>query len=217
MGVLAPGEMLPGEPDLAEQLGVSQITIRRALADLARDGLVLRQPGRGTFVARPKIPDRSQRMGGFVENLRTLGYRATSQILSLERVESTEEIDRMLDRLADEQVTRFERLIPADDEPIAISTVNFTAPAADMPTRDELAVRSLVPIARERGINLTWANRTLEAAPANQRVAALLGVRRGAPVLITDSTIVDDAGRRRVAIHASYRGDRYKYFISVPA
>lgn len=214
-GALAAGDMLPGEQDLAVQFGVSQITIRRALADLVRDGLVVRQPGRGTFIARAKIPDRSQRMGGFVENLRALGYRATSQILSHVWVESAEDVPG-LDWLPNERVTRFERLILADEEPIAISEVTFTAPESDTPTADDLTTRSLVPIARERGINLTWADRTLEAGPASKRVALLLKIRRGVPVLITNSTIVDDVGRRRVAIHATYRGDRYKYFISVP-
>ncbi len=71
-GRLAPGDRLPTEQDLAEWLGVSRMTLRHALAELAQRGLVTRSVGRsgGTFVAEPKVEQDLTVLAGFSEQLR---------------------------------------------------------------------------------------------------------------------------------------------------
>src|SRR5271169_3873092 len=83
-GALAPGDRLPTEQDLAAWFGVSRMTLRHALAELARRGLVTRTVGRhgGTFVAAPKLEQDFTRLAGFSEQLRRHGMVASARVLS---------------------------------------------------------------------------------------------------------------------------------------
>ncbi len=68
-GTLSQGGRLPAEDKLAEMYRVSRMTVRQALQELARDGLVIRRHGLGTFVVRAKVPRPATRMTGFHEDL----------------------------------------------------------------------------------------------------------------------------------------------------
>ena len=83
-GALTPGDRLPTEQDLAAWFGVSRMTLRHALADLARRGLVTRTVGRhgGTFVAAPKLEQDLTTLAGFSEQLRRHGMVAGARVLS---------------------------------------------------------------------------------------------------------------------------------------
>src|SRR5689334_1103763 len=83
-GTLAPGDRLPTEKDLAAWFGVSRMTLRHALAELARRGLVTRTAGRGggTFVAAPKLEQDLTTLAGFSEQLRRHGMVAGARVLS---------------------------------------------------------------------------------------------------------------------------------------
>src|SRR2546428_7063221 len=83
-GALAPGDRLPTEQDLAEWFGVSRMTLRHALAELARRGLVTKSVGRrgGTFVAAPKLEQDLTTLAGFSEQLRRHGMVAGALVLS---------------------------------------------------------------------------------------------------------------------------------------
>src|SRR5271154_2510765 len=83
-GALVPGDRLPTEPDLAKWFGVSRMTLRHALAELARRGLVARTMGRhgGTFVAAPKLEQDLTTLAGFSEQLRRHGIVAGARVLT---------------------------------------------------------------------------------------------------------------------------------------
>ena len=67
-GAFAVGDRLPSERDLADQLGISRMTVRQAFKSLVDAGLIESRIGRGCFVARPKIDQRLQRLTGFSED-----------------------------------------------------------------------------------------------------------------------------------------------------
>ncbi len=83
-GALVPGDRLPTEHDLAAWFGVSRMTLRHALAELARRGLVTRTSGRhgGTFVAAPKLEQDLTTLAGFSEQRRRHGMVAGARVLS---------------------------------------------------------------------------------------------------------------------------------------
>src|SRR5262249_33704244 len=90
-GRLAPGDRLPTEQDLAEWLGVSRMTLRHALAQLAQRGLVTRSVGRsgGTFVAEPKVEQDLTVLVGFSEQLRRHGLVAGARVLAAAEIRPT--------------------------------------------------------------------------------------------------------------------------------
>ncbi|HEX5325898.1 MAG TPA: GntR family transcriptional regulator, partial [Acetobacteraceae bacterium] len=82
-GALADGARLPSEAQLGERYGVSRITIRQALADLERQGLLERTPGRGTFVRRRPCPiEGLTRLSGFSETAAAAGLEAGYLVLA---------------------------------------------------------------------------------------------------------------------------------------
>src|SRR5215216_6316626 len=84
-GELATGDQAPSEARLSERYGISRITVRQALAELERDALVEKVPGKGTFVREPKPRvERLTRLSGFGENMAALGLRAGYQTLRAE-------------------------------------------------------------------------------------------------------------------------------------
>jgi GntR family transcriptional regulator len=90
-GRLAPGDRLPTEQDLAAWLGVSRMTLRHALAELAQRGLVIRAVGRsgGTFVAEPKVEQDLTVMAGFSEQLRRHGLVAGARVLAATEIKAS--------------------------------------------------------------------------------------------------------------------------------
>ncbi|WP_152613727.1 GntR family transcriptional regulator, partial [Inquilinus limosus] len=77
-GAFAVGDRLPSERDLADQLGISRMTVRQAFKSLTDEGLIESRIGRGCFVARPKVDQRLQRLTGFSEDMARLGRRAAA-------------------------------------------------------------------------------------------------------------------------------------------
>jgi GntR family transcriptional regulator len=94
-GALAPGDRLPTEQDLAEWFGVSRMTLRHALAELARRGLVTKSVGRrgGTFVAAPKLEQDLTTLAGFSEQLRRHGMVAGARVLSAREHRARENLE----------------------------------------------------------------------------------------------------------------------------
>src|SRR5881398_2291410 len=76
------GAAIPSERQLSTDLGVSRLTVRAALDDLARDGYLVRRRGSGTFVSEPKIAQELT-MTSFTEDMRQRGMRPTSRTLEL--------------------------------------------------------------------------------------------------------------------------------------
>src|SRR5438034_2876003 len=108
-GVFPPGTLLPSENELIAHYGVSRITVRQALANIAHEGLIIRQSGRGTLVIRPKIADRSEQILNFIESLRALGYRPSSRILSFNRFSPADELKALVDYIPGDIITQYTR------------------------------------------------------------------------------------------------------------
>src|SRR5437764_12616850 len=79
---LRPGDRLPTEPELGQKLAVSRGTVRRAFDDLEREGVVSRQPGRGTFVAQRRMMRPLSELTSFTEHLRCLGLEAGARAVT---------------------------------------------------------------------------------------------------------------------------------------
>ena len=154
--------------------------MRRALSDLAREGLLVRQPGRGTFVSKPKIPDRSDPVLELLENLRAQGHRPVSTIIVLETIDAEKAKTLPIDTLPGEITTHYLRHTAVGGEPISIGEVWFSVHPDVRVGRRVLASRSIVPILRDDfGVDLVRTEQTIEGAPAGPHEAAALNIRQG--------------------------------------
>lgn len=215
-GELAPGEPLPSEKELEDEYGVSRITVRRALSDLAAEGYLSRQVGRGTFVQRVKLQDRSERLGGFLEHLTGQGLEIESQILQLGREPAPPHVPRKLNVEEGQPLFFFQRFVLADGEPFALTTAYFDVPEHVVFTEAELKTNSVFPLLEHKySIVLPRGDKTVEATAARAHEAELLNIDPDAPLLLTELIAYDSNDQPLGFVQTLYRGDRYKYFTSV--
>jgi GntR family transcriptional regulator len=210
-GTLADGEMLPGEVDLAQQFGVSRITARRAMDELAAAGLVRRERGRGTHITAPR-PATAVRAS--VEDWRDamteMSDSTRARLLSFENVAATRDVAEALQVAEGETVQRSVRIRSADAEPLSYLIAYLPQPIADSVSRAELESRSLLFLIERTGATIATARQTITATLAEPDVAAALQTHAGAPLLRIDRRVFD-ANRTPVQyIRVFYRPDRYR-------
>ena len=209
ISVLRPGERLPSDAELCAQFGVSRMTARNAMQRLAEDGLIRREPGRGSFVAEPPAHRRANRLMTFTQEMRRAGRVPSSRILTRVIRPSSEAEAASLHIPAGQPVVHLRRLRQADGEPIALeSAVLIGACAAAVMTAD-LARGSLHETLGRAGIVLSRGTGTIAAAAATIEEARLLGLRTGDPLLVERRVIFDRHGRRVEATESVYPAARY--------
>ena len=213
-GGLQEGSLIPTEREIGEKLQVSRITVRRAIDELVREGYLVAQQGKGTFVARPKIDRSMTQMKSFSEQMLEEGHRPGSQLLSLRHEKARGYIASVLKIQNDSWVWVVERLRFADDEPICISITYLNLPPEVALTPAELQREpSLWATLEKKGIRLTRADETVQAIMAGEREAELLQMELGSPLLLIEG-VVSTADNIPVEYHQMFnRGDRYKYSI----
>ena len=211
-GVWPPGSLIPSERDFCEQFGISRMTVRQALGELVSEGLVVREKGKGTFVALPRLRQRLTRLSGFSDDMHARGKQPGARLLSIRRVPAKPSAARALGILPHEDIVVIERLRLADSEPLAVeaSHLHFVGMEGLM-GRDHIASLYQV-LSDEFGVQPTRAEQEIEASGATAREEDLLRLERGAPVLRTRRTTYDAHGRSFEYAEAVYRGDRYTFF-----
>lgn len=183
-GEIGIGEKLPSEADLERDYGVSRTTARRALDELRRQGLVRREPGRGTFLVGPRLSSNLARLYSFSDEIRRRGHEPGAQLVLRKEVRATEEVALRLELKPGEKVLLVRRLRLADEEPIFVG--DSYLPIGRFPALKEADYGgvSLSRIFREAvGTEVDRARQWIGATAATEDVAVLLELEEGAPVL----------------------------------
>ena len=211
-GDYADGALLPGELELALQFSVSRITARRALDELAAEGLAQRSQGRGTFARRPApTPPIRSSFEGLLENLLMMGLRTSARILDFGYVPASAEVARRLACEPGAQVQRAVRVRSVEGGPLSHLTTFVPAEIGRSYTRDELAKQPLLALLERAGVAVDSAEQTISAALADAEVAPLLETEVGAPLLTLSRVVRDADGRVVEWLRALYRPDKYQY------
>ncbi len=210
-GRLRPGDRLPSERRLCDDLGISRVTARRALRTLVDDGLVEASAGRGWFVASGPLSEPPNRLLSFSAMGRARGLDPTARVLGASvRHCSLDEAD-LLQIAPGADLFEIERLRLLDGVPVAIDRSRITLARCPRLVDVEFAIGSLYDTLEESGVVPTNADFTVEAAPAEKRAARLLGVEPGSPLLIARQRTYDQSGRPFELGLMVYRGDRYRF------
>lgn len=193
-GALAPGARLPTESQMAARYGVNRHTVRRALEEMSRGGLVRIEQGRGSFVAEDVLDYAVAPRTRFSEWIRRHNKEPSGRTLDLREIAADSTIASGLGLRAGVRVVMLERLGLADDRPVSLSTHWF--PSARFP--------GLLEALRRVGISQALAEcgladyrrqvtRVSARLPSIQE-ASLLRMPRNRPILVTENVNVDGAG-----------------------
>ncbi len=206
---MPPGERLPSDAELCAQFGVSRMTARNAMERLAVDGLIRREPGRGSFVARAPAHRRTNRLMTFTQEMRRAGRQPTSRVLTrVIRPSSTAEA-ASLGIPARQPIVHLRRLRLADDQPIALESAVLVGDCASAVMTADLVNGSLHETLAGFGFVLRRGTGTITAAMASHEDARLFETRVGSPLLVERRIIEDANGRRIESTESRYPADRY--------
>lgn len=211
---LQEGDLIPSEREIGERFQVSRITVRRAIDELAREGYLTTQQGKGTFVARPKLQRPMTQMKSFSTATVDEGHLPGSKLLSLRHKQTAEHIASILKIDKNAWIWIVERLRLVDNEPIGISTAYLNLPPDLSLTPTELRQEvSLWLILEKKGITLSRSEETVQAVAAGEEQAKLLQVSERFPLLLVEGVVYTDQNIP-IEYHQIFnRGDRYKYSV----
>lgn len=208
-GDYPPGHRLPPERELCELFGVSRITARQALAELAQRKLVVRNQGQGTFVAKSRIESSLLGFFSISEALKADGKLVSTRVISAELAAPAADEANALQSAANAKVFRLTRLRFVDGEPYALETSAMAAVRFPDLGRFDFGARSLYDVlAREYGTQLVRARETLAPVMLTAEQADLLQVRIDQPALRLSRTTYDRDNVAAEAAMALIRGDR---------
>ncbi|MDF2630978.1 MAG: transcriptional regulator, GntR family [Symbiobacteriaceae bacterium] len=204
-----PGDLLPTEMELCEMFAVSRMTARQAVIRLAEAGLVRREPGRGTFVAHPRLQREISTLLSFTRNMEQQGRHASSKMLSVTIEPAKPEVSARLNLAPGSSVIRIRRVRFADDEPMALESVQLPADQFAWLAGADLAHQSLHVLLEERGIIPHAGEGTLTADIAAKDEAHLLEIPVGGPLMIERLVLHDQTGSPIQVGETRYAGQRY--------
>lgn len=206
---LHPGDLLTTDERVQEEFGVSRATARKAIDELADEGLVERITGKGTFVSAPRLRVPLPTMLSFTEEMQRRGLKPSSHVISVSWERASDRARQALDIRDNARVLRLERIRFADENPILHSVDELIEPIGIGP--DEDFSGSLYTLIETHGVQLGECQNIIEAAVTDRRLGQMLKVKSGSPVLSVRRVSYDVKGRPILYEDSSCRGDLYSY------
>jgi GntR family transcriptional regulator len=209
-GEWPPDTQVPSERRLCEQFNISRITVRQALADLEREGRLVRSHGRGTYVAELAIKKPVFPLVSFTHDVREHGLEPGAQVLQFEVAPPAPDVTAALELKPGEQMLLLKRLRLANHKPLAVETVHLAGSRCPDLLDEDLTNRSLYEtLARKYGIAAARAQQQWQAVPCPIAEAHYLEVDPGTPVLRIEQTTFDAEGRPFEHLESYFRGDKF--------
>jgi DNA-binding GntR family transcriptional regulator len=214
-GEIGVGSRIENEVDLAERLGVSRPTTRRAIQYLVERGMLVRKRGVGTQVVHPKVR-RPVELSSLYDDLSAADRKPRTEVLDFRVMPATDAIAEALEVPAGAAVTWFERLRFANNEPLALM---HNAIPLDLLTlhAEDLVEHGLYELLRRAGLAPRIATQIIGARTATAGEARTLEEKRGASLLTMTRTAWDSSGRVLEYGSHVYRASRYSFELHLSA
>ena len=204
---IRPGDALPPERDVASQLGVSRITVRKALDALVSEGFLSRRQGAGTFVTR-RVEKNFSKLTSFTEDMISRGLKPHSIWLSRTETSVSPEEAIMLGLSPGARVNRLNRVRYADG--VAMALEYATVPSGFLESAEAVDTSLYEALARN-GNQPTRVLQRLRATLFTAEQAEILGVQPGDAGLLIERRGFSAAGQLVESTRSFYRGDAYDF------
>lgn len=208
---LEPGQPIESERSLMETYGVSRATVRRAIADLVNDGVLVSRAGQGTFVAEPKVQT-NLHLASFTQDMTQRGRVPSTAVLSMQLTTPDDDVAQYFGSTV--PAWRLDRVRCADDEPMAYEETWINPRyAPDLGTKDPRGSVYAI-LADDYDCPVDAAEQTMWGTNADERLAELLDVEVGQALLVFDR-VSTSRGRPIESVRSWYRADRYRVHMSL--
>jgi GntR family transcriptional regulator len=215
-GTYQPHQQMPSENEMVALFSVSRITIRQALTELQNEGLIFRIHGKGTYVSKPKAFQDLERLQSFGEAMQPMGYETYSKLISVREIDPSPQVRARLSLGARERAVEIRRVRFLNREPLSLDVSYFPLELGRRLQDEDLAGRDIFLIfEQDYDIRLGHAELVIGAHLADELQGRLLGIEEGSPLLFIDRLTHDDQGRPLDYEHLYYRGDAFRYRVSI--
>ncbi|MBO0812715.1 MAG: GntR family transcriptional regulator [Microlunatus sp.] len=212
-----PGDRLPGDNVLCATYDVSRTVVRQALSELEVEGVIVREKGRGTFVApEPANEGLIASLTGLYEDLMVLGLQLHTEVKKIGVAPADDSQAAALQIPGGDPVVHIERLRFVSGEPWVFTVTDIPHEIAPGLENEDLTDRSLYAVLEsDYHVRLLRGRRSVEAAQAGARLARMLNIRAADPLLVLRSVSVGEAGRPVESFAAFHRGDRSRFEVEL--
>lgn len=211
-GRLQPHSKLPSESELTAAHGVSRITVRQALGDLQKEGLIVRLQGKGAYVAQPRASQQLDRLEGLAEALADQGQAVHSRRLALKTVRAAGEVAALLQVPARTDIVQLATLRYLDRQPLSVNLSHFAPGIGERIARIDVSGRDLLEVLeRDLAQRLAQADVEIRAQAMPAKEAKLLRVEEGVPALKVQRVVRAVGGKPLQVEAALYRADMFSY------
>jgi GntR family transcriptional regulator len=209
---------LPAEKVLMQQFGVARVTVRKALERLSLEGLIRREPGRGTTPITGAIPavaktrDSAHPVTGLLGNIVTMTLGTFVKVLRVDKVNAPNDIAAALRLAPDQQeVQKAIRVRSTKQSPISLITTYVPQAIAKNFGKRELSKKPILLLIEEAGVKVGRAEQNISACLADTQVAKHLEVEVGSALLAVRRLVFDVHDNPIQWLYGLYRPDRYEY------
>jgi len=215
-GTYAPHSRMPSESELQQRFDVSRITIRQALGDLQKEGLIFKVHGKGSFVSQPKAVQNITSLQGFAEAMSGDGHEIFNRVVSFEFVPASAEVAAKLKLAEGEPVAEIHRVRLLNRKATSYEITFLPEALGRKLQRADLVSRDIFLILEnDCGVALGSADLAIDASAADAALARALEVRKGAPLLRVER-LTHDAGRQPIDFEYLYfKGGTFQYRLRV--
>ncbi len=216
-GALNPGDPIPPESLLAHQFGISRMTVRQAFSRLVFEGLIVRQRGRGSFVAEPRL-EHTKMFWSFEEEMRARGATTAHKLLDMRSEKAEGKVAENLALPEGTRITVLERQRIVNGQLVGYEIRYLPRHIGEALTQDEIHNQPLVPaVKRILGRGPTSISLRVTSSVVRREEAKILEAKVGAPLLIREHIwYVDPDGPVQYG-KSLFRGDRYQMFVEFAA
>lgn len=215
-GRYPPHSRMPSESELQGMFEVSRITIRQALGDLQKEGLIFKVHGKGSFVSQPKAVQNITSLQGFAEAMSGEGHEVVNRVVSFNFVPADAEVAARLKLDEGTTVAEIQRVRLLNREPTSYEVTFLPEALGRKLVRADLAARDIFLILEnDCGIALGSADLGIAAVPARAPVTRALEIKRDAPVLRVERLTHDSDNRPVDFEYLYFKGDTFQYRLRV--
>jgi GntR family transcriptional regulator len=215
-GEYAAHERLPSERELSRRFGVSRITVRQAMADLAQEGRVYSKVGKGTYVSDPLARRPLGSLFGFSESVQRQGRAPSSVILEAGLQAAPRALASCLQVPEGSEIVRIYRLRRADGIPVVLEATHLPhAVCHGVLQRMADDVSLYAVLEQAYGLRMASAEVTMGAGLADESEARHLGLTLPTAVLRMEQTSFVEDGRPMEFTRSTYRGEGYRFYATL--